>query len=47
MEKIYICAGSAEDTISFYKSIGCIEAVEINEALYLEDTRDIQLEYKL
>ena len=44
-EKFYICAGSAEETIAFYKAIGCIEAVEINSELYEEDTRDIQLEY--
>ncbi|PKM65372.1 MAG: N-acetyltransferase [Firmicutes bacterium HGW-Firmicutes-2] len=47
MDKIYICAGSAEDTIGFYNSLGCSNAVEINEELYLQDTRDIQMEYKL
>lgn len=46
-DKIYICAGSAEDTITFYKSIGCTEAEEINQALYDMDTRDVQLEFKL
>lgn len=47
MDKIYICAGSAEDTIAFYRNIGCRDALEINKVLYEQDTRDIQLEYKL
>ncbi|MCG8514952.1 MAG: GNAT family N-acetyltransferase [Halanaerobiales bacterium] len=46
-EKLYTCAGSAEDTIAFYKSIGWVEATEINTALFEEDERDIQLEYDL
>ncbi len=33
-EKIYICAGSAEETIAFYFSRGCTEAIEINKELY-------------
>jgi len=47
MDKIYICAGSAEETIAFYKNIGCIEALEINKELYEQDIRDLQLEYEL
>lgn len=46
-DKIYVCAGSAEDIIAFYNSMGCIEAEEINQALYEIDIRDVQLEYKL
>jgi GNAT superfamily N-acetyltransferase len=46
-DKIYICAGSAEDTIAFYKKLGCEEAKEINQELYESDIRDIQLEYDL
>jgi len=42
-DKIYICAGSAEETIAFYFSIGCTEAEEINKELYESDTRDFQL----
>lgn len=45
VDKIYICAGSAEDTIAFYKGIGCVDALEINEKLYTDDPRDMQLEY--
>lgn len=46
-DKIYICAGSAEETIAFYFKIGCKEAEEINKELYESDTRDFQLEFSL
>lgn len=46
-DKIYICAGSAEETIAFYDRIGCKGAMEINEVLYKLDIRDYQLEYSL
>lgn len=46
-DKIYICAGSAEETIAFYFSIGCTEAEEINQELYESDPRDFQLEFSL
>lgn len=46
-DKIYICAGSAEETIAFYFAIGCKEAVEINKELYENDPRDFQLEFPL
>ncbi len=44
-DKLYICAGSSEETIAFYIAIGCKEAVEINRELYESDPRDFQLEY--
>lgn len=44
-DKIYICAGSAEETIAFYFAMGCAEAVEINKELYEIDPRDYQLEF--
>jgi predicted N-acetyltransferase YhbS len=47
VERFYICAGSAEETIAFYMSLGCEEAKEVNTMLYENDTRDIQLEYNL
>lgn len=47
VDKIYICAGSSEDTIAFYKKLGCIEAIEINQKLYEDDPRDIQLEFDI
>lgn len=43
-EKIFLCAGSSEETIAFYKKLGCKAAAEINEELFREDPRDIQLE---
>jgi predicted acetyltransferase len=46
-DKIYICAGSAEETIAFYYAIGCSEAKEVNKTLYEKDVKDIQLEYLL
>ena len=46
-DKIYICAGSAEETIAFYFAIGCKEVVEINKELYESDPRDYQLEFSL
>ncbi|WP_422657521.1 GNAT family N-acetyltransferase [Paenibacillus sp. EC2-1] len=46
-DKIYICAGSAEETVAFYFAIGCKESVEINKKLYQNDPRDFQLEFKL
>jgi len=46
-DKIYICAGSSEETIAFYFAIGCNEAVEINKEIYESDPRDYQLEFNL
>lgn len=46
-DKIYICAGSAEETIAFYFAIGCTEAVEIDKELYESDPNDYQLEFSL
>ncbi len=46
-DKLYICAGSSEDTIAFYFKLGCVEAVEINQRLYELDKNDYQLEYTL
>ena len=42
-KKIYICAGSSEDTIAFYQKLGCRNAKEINQQLFEEDPNDIQL----
>lgn len=46
-DKLYLCASSAEDTIAFYRRVGCVEAKEINQALYAQDPRDFQMEYGL
>ena len=47
VDKLYICAGSSEDTLAFYKTLGCIEAMEVNQGLLAEDENDLQLEYDL
>lgn len=46
-EKLYICAGSAEETIAFYWALGCKAAVEVNDVLFDGDPRDLQLEFIL
>ena len=45
--KVFLCAGSSENTIAFYKKLGCVSAAERNQRLYEEDPRDIQLEFSL
>jgi len=47
INKLYICAGSSEDTLAFYYKQGCTDATEINQQLYENDKNDIQLEYNL
>jgi len=47
VDKFYICAGSSEDTLAFYRALGCTEAVEVNQKLYEEDINDMQLEFDL
>ena len=46
-KKLYISAHSSEETQLFYKSLGCVEAVEINKELADEEPCDCQLEYSL
>lgn len=46
-KKLYISGHSAEETQEFYKSVGCVEAEEINEIIASHEPYDIQLEYKL
>jgi GNAT superfamily N-acetyltransferase len=40
-DKIYICAGSAEETVAFYFAIGCKESIEINKKNYTKMTQGI------
>lgn len=47
VKKLYISAHSAEDTIAFYRKIGCIDAREINRSLQESEPFDCQLEYDL
>ena len=46
-KKLYITAHSAEETQAFYKSVGCIETVEVNQRLFEEEPFDCHLEYCL
>ncbi len=46
-EKLFICAGSSENTIAFYKRLGAVPVAERNEALFAEDPNDIQLEMEI
>lgn len=46
-EKLYMCAASSQETIAFYRSLGCVDAKEVNKELYEADPRDIQLEFEL
>jgi Acetyltransferases len=45
--KLYISVHSAEETIAFYKSVGCVNAVEVNARLAQEEPCDCQMEYSL
>ena len=47
VDKLYICAGSSEDTLVFYRSLGCVDAKEINQQLFEQDENDVHLEYDL
>ena len=47
IEKIYISANDSLETISFYMSFGCVDAVEINKKLAEDEPYDRQLEYRL
>lgn len=46
-DKLYICAGSSENTVAFYRKIGCENAIEIDKTLFEEDPNDLQLEFQL
>ena len=47
VKKIYISANSSEETIKFYLSIGCIDAMEINKEQAEEEPFDRQMEYEI
>lgn len=46
-QKLYLCAGYAENTIAFNNKMGCVQAKEINQELYEEDPNDLKLEYPI
>jgi len=45
VENLFICAGSAEETIAFYRAMGCTEACERHEGFYKSDPRDLQMTF--
>lgn len=45
--KLYLSAGSAENTMAFYHKLGCVPAAEPDDILLAEDPNDIPLEYAL
>ena len=46
-EKLYISAHSAEETVAFYQKMGCVDALEQNQALAMEEPCDRQMECPL
>ena len=46
-KKLYISANPAEDSIAFYRKIGCVDACEINQKIQERCPDDCQLEYDL
>ena len=46
-KKLYISAHSAEDSMAFYRKVGCVEAIETNQVLAEKEPCDCQLEYTL
>ena len=45
--KLYISAHSAEGPMAFYRKAGCVDAAEINRALFEAEPHDCHLEYEL
>jgi ribosomal protein S18 acetylase RimI-like enzyme len=45
--KLYISAHSAEETVAFYRAVGCVDALEINKEHVEREPFDCQLEYVL
>ena len=46
-KKLYISAHSSMETMAFYHSLGCVEAMEYNPRLVGKEPYDCQLEYRL
>ena len=45
--KLYISAHSARESIAAYRSYGCVEAEEVNQALAEKEPCDVQMEFRL
>lgn len=46
-KKLYISAHSSKESQEAYRKLGCIHAVEVNEAIAGDEPFDIQMEYRL
>lgn len=46
-KKLYISAHSSKESQSAYRSLGCVEAEEINQEIAENEPCDIQMEYQL
>lgn len=46
-EKLYISAHSSKESQKAYRSLGCVEASEINREIAENEPCDVQMEYKL
>ena len=46
-KKIYISAHSSEESQAFYRAVGSVDAVEINQVIARNDPFDCQMEYVL
>lgn len=46
-QKLYISTHPSEETQNFYKSVGCVLAVEVNSEIFDKEPLDIQLEFVL
>ncbi len=46
-KKFYISANSSKESQAAYRKLGCVEAIEINEAKAEKEPDDVQMEYTL
>ncbi len=46
-KKFYISANSSKESQAVYRKLGCVEAIEINEAKAKQEPDDVQMEYTL
>ncbi len=46
-DKLYLSAHSSFETQAFYRSLGCVEALEYNHKLVAREPYDCQLEFRI
>ena len=44
--RMLICAGSAEETVAFYRALGCVDCIDQYRVFKDSDPRDLKLEYQ-